>query len=394
MERRASEPRAGWQSRIEQQGLVFWQTERPDGSTVSYWNEEAHYSFTANEVYDIEATARLLMEQLIEAGDYIIEGNLFSQMGIPGWAVPRIKETWESEPPMLAGRFDFAYGHDGVPKLLEYNADTPTSLLETAIQWHWLVDVFGEGADQWNRVHEALVERWRELDRADRLPGPILHLLHTSSEKSGEDLMTIGYLAETAKQAGRQSRLLPIENVGLLEDGGFVDIAGDPIRTAFKLYPWEWLVHEDFARPMLDRMGDGPGQTTWIEPIWKMLWSNKGILPVLWRLFPDHPNLLPAYFEDERPESLTSFVRKPLLAREGANTTVVLDGGVAEEGPNQDYGAEGFVVQQYTDLGEHDGARPVLGVWTVDMEPQGLGIRESPGLITNNLSRFVPHLID
>ncbi len=394
MQRIPVEPRAGWPAIIEEQGLVYWKTDLPDGGQISYWNEEAAYSLSSSEVYDIEASARLLMEMLVEAGDAIIEENLFSRMGIPGWAVPRIRETWESEPPMVMGRFDFAYGPDGVPKLLEYNADTPTSLLETAIQWHWLVDVFGEGADQWNRVHEALVERWRELDQADRLPGPTLHLLHTSSETSGEDLMTIGYLAETAKQAGRQSRLLPIENVGLLDDFGFVDIAGDPIRTAYKLYPWEWMLREEFARPALDRMGTGAGETLWIEPIWKMLWSNKGILPVLWRLFPDHPNLLPAYFEDERPGAMSSFVRKPLLAREGANTTVVLDGQVAEEGPNQDYGAEGFVVQQYTDLGEHDGARPVLGVWTVDMEPQGLGIRESPGLITNNLSRFVPHLID
>ena len=63
-------------------------------------------------------------------------------MGIPGWAVPRIKETWESEPPMLYGRFDFAYGPDGF-KLLEYNADTPTALVETAVQWHWVQDVYG-----------------------------------------------------------------------------------------------------------------------------------------------------------------------------------------------------------------------------------------------------------
>ena len=89
-------------------------------------------------------------------------------MGIPGWAVPKIKETWESEPPMIYGRFDFAYGQDGF-KLLEYNADTPTSLVETAVQWHWVQDVYGAGGDQWNMVHELLVQRWKEL--LPRLPG-------------------------------------------------------------------------------------------------------------------------------------------------------------------------------------------------------------------------------
>ena len=143
---------------------------------MPYWHESNAYTLTSDEVYEMEASVRLLMEMLVEAGDYIIESNLFSQMGIPGWAVPRIKETWESEPPMLYGRFDFAYGPDGF-KLLEYNADTPTALVETAVQWHWVQDVYGTGGDQWNMVHELLVQRWKEL--LPRLPGDRLHLLHT-----------------------------------------------------------------------------------------------------------------------------------------------------------------------------------------------------------------------
>jgi len=332
---------------------------------------------------------------LVEAGDHIIEENLFSQIGIPGWAVPRIKETWESEPPMIYGRFDFAYGHDGVPKLLEYNADTPTGLLESAaVQWFWARDVFGDGVDQWNLLHELLVARWRELAQAGRLPGERLHLLHTNAERSGEDFMTIGYMAETARAANLMCELEAIESLGFVDGQGFVDLGGNAVRTAFKLYPWEWMVREDFGAQALEHMGDGPGQTTWIEPIWKMLWSNKGILPVLHRLFPEHPNILPAWFDGEQPAGLQNFVRKPLLAREGANAAVVLDGDVVEQGPDQDYGEEGFVVQAYTDLGDYGGgARPVLGVWTVDVEPAGLGIRESDGLLTTNTSRFVPHVI-
>jgi glutathionylspermidine synthase len=395
MDRHDSEPRQGWPAIIEEQGLIYWKTPLPDGEEIAYWHEGAHYSLTSDEVYDIEAVARLMLEMLVEAGDYIIEENLFAQLGIPGWAVPRIKETWESEPPMLYGRFDFAYGHDGVPRLLEYNADTPTGLLETAaVQWHWAKDVFGEGVDQWNLLHEMLVGRWRELAQNGRLPGERLHMLHTSAEQSGEDFMTIGYLAETARAANLMSELVAIESLGHVEGEGFVDLAGQPVRTAFKLYPWEWMVREDFGTQALEHMGDGPGQTVWIEPIWKMLWSNKGILPVLHRLFPENPHVLPAYFDGEQPDSLTSFVRKPLLAREGANTTAVIDGKVVEEGPDQDYGEEGFVVQEYTDLGDYGGgARPVLGVWTVDVEPAGLGIRESDGLLTTNTSRFVPHVI-
>jgi glutathionylspermidine synthase len=383
------EPRKGWPAIIEEQGLVYWKTELPDGSTMPYWHESNAYTLTGAEVYEMEGAAKVLLEMLVEAGDYIIEENLFSQMGIPGWAVPRIKETWESEPPMVYGRFDFSYGPEGL-KLLEYNADTPTALVETAVQWHWVQDVYGAGGDQWNMVHEALVNRWKEL--LPRIPGNPLYFLHTTSENSGEDFMTVGYMIETAREAGYNCELLPIERLGYTDELGFVDDQARPIRAAFKLYPWEWMVHEEFADEALERMGDGQGETLWIEPIWKMLWSNKGILPVLWRLYPDHPSLLPAYFEDE-PNSLTSYVRKPLLAREGANSLIVIDGREADRGPDQGYGEEGFVVQQFADLGDYDGNHPVLGVWTVDMEPAGLGIRESDGLVTNNLSRFVPHVI-
>jgi len=115
---------------------------------------------------------------------------------------------------------------------------------------------------------------------------------------------------------------------------------------------------------------------------------------VLHRLFPENPHVLSAFFDGEQPSSLTSYVRKPLLAREGANAEVVRDGDVVEKGPDQGYGEEGFVVQQYAELGEYGaGGHPVLGVWTVDMEPAGLGIRESDGLLTTNTSRFVPHVI-
>jgi glutathionylspermidine synthase len=405
VERRAITPREGWRAKVEQQGLVFWQTTAPDGTTFSYWDEEHLYAVSAEEVYEWEATARVLMEQLVEAGDFVIEHDLWDRFGIPGLAVDRIRETWEREPPMLYGRFDFALAPDGQLRLLELNADTPTCLVEAAaVQWHWLQDRFGEGGDQWNRVHEALVERWTELRTDHRLPDGHVHVLHTSAERSGEDFVTAAYLMETARQAGLRATLLPIEQLTLHETAGFLGMDGELVRSAFKLYPWEWMVREPWAVAAMERMGAGMGETQWIEPVWKMLWSTKAILPVLWHLFPGHPNLLPAFFEDDgRPVDPLGapvdvrwergYVRKPLLAREGADLQVVLDGAVVEAGPAQGYGAEGFVLQQFCDLGTYDGAHPVLGVWVVDMEPQGLGIRESDGLVTTDQSRFVPHAI-
>lgn len=392
MRRHSISPREGWQQTIESQGLVYWRTTLPDGSEISYWDESHYYAFTYDEVARMEAAVRDLMQLLVAAGDHIIARDLFGKLGIPAEAVPRIVETWEREPPMLYGRFDLAYG-TGTPKLLEYNADTPTCLVETSVQWAWMRDVFGEAGDQWNIVHEALVERWTELRTAHRLPDGHVHFLHSTADRSGEDFLTTAYLLETARESGLRTTLMPIEEVAFDDGRGFTDASGEPIRTAFKLYPWEWMLREEFGAPALGRMGFGEGRTQWIEPVWKLLWASKGILPVLWELAPGHPNLVPAWFAGEEPSHLQDYVRKPLFGREGADTTVVLGGQPVEDGPQDGYGEEGFVVQEYTDLGDFDGARPVLGVWTVDMEPQGLGIRESTGYVTNNQSRFVPHVV-
>ncbi len=150
---------------------------------------------------------------------------------------------------------------------------------------------------------------------------------------------------------------------------------------------------EPFAPNALGRMGFGVGRTQWIEPIWKLLWCSKGILPVLWKLAPGHPNLVPAWFADEVPPHVTSYVRKPLFGREGANTQVVIDGVHRGGRARLGYGDEGFVVQEYVDLGNYDGARPVLGIWTVDMEPQGLVIRESLRVRHQQPITIRPHVV-
>ena len=134
--------------------------------------------------------------------------------------------------------------------------------------------------------------------------------------------------------------------------------------------------------------------TRWIEPPWKAILSNKGILPLLWEMFPNHPNLLPAYFEDDPNAARlgSSFVRKPLYSREGANVALVRSGTtlVEQEGP---YGAEGFIRQALAPLPNFSGAYAVIGSWLVDHAPCGLSVREDANPITGNTSRFLPHAI-
>lgn len=208
--------------------------------------------------------------------------------------------------------------------------------------------------------------------------------IHFSSVRDNpEDEQTVLYLRDTCEQAGIATRAVHIDDIGWSsQQRHFVDLTGARITHCFKLYPWEWLWAEEFAA----HLASDP--VRFIEPTWKMLLSNKGLLPILWELFPGHPNLLPA-FECAQPLG-NSYVRKPKLSREGANVALVAQ-GVAVEETGGDYGQEGHIYQAAATLPEFDGNHAVCGVWVVDHEPAGLGIREDTRRITGNLSRFVPH---
>jgi glutathionylspermidine synthase len=320
----------------------------------------------------------------LRAVEQVVLMERYADFGLPEWSWPHIAESWRRSDPHVYGRFDLRYDGRRPAKLLEYNADTPTTVLEAAIlQWHWLTDLYA-GDDQWNSLHEKLVERWQEL--RDTLPGTTLHFSWSSADASGEDNVTAAYLQETAAEAGFDTVALAIEEVGFdAELQRFVDLAEAPIESIFKLYPWEWVLDDEFGKRVVDSLP----ATMWIEPLWKTLLSNKAILAILWEMYPGHPNLLPAYLD--QPGMLTEYIRKPKLGREGANMTIV--GAGFETATGGIYGEEGFVYQLLDPLPEFDGMRPALGAWIVGDSSAGLGIRETSGLITDDGAAFVPHRI-
>jgi glutathionylspermidine synthase len=405
MRRHTIAPRDHWQKSVERVGLTYHTLD--DGSP--YWDESAYWEFSAAEIDRLEAATAEIQRLALAAGDAILDAksDWLSRMHIPAVAVERIRETWVSEPPALYGRLDLAYDGRSI-KLLEYNADTPTCLVEAAVaQWYWLEERFPQ-ADQFNSLHEKLVAKWKDL--VPYVAEPV-YFAHDGGE---EDAMTIAYLRDTAQQAGIKSTAIAMRDVGWEEakkhllgaatPSRFVDLAGHPMQSVFKLYPWEWLLNDAFgehAIATMDSTEQKPiaGKVQWIEPIWKMLWSNKALLAVLWELNPNHELLLPAYLDG--PRSMQNYVRKPLVGREGAGVTVFRNWAESEYATDKGAGvnaldakaADGhFVYQQMAPMAEADGKTAVFGSWLIDGEPAGMGIRESDGLVTNNFSRFVPHL--
>jgi glutathionylspermidine synthase len=377
VERLSATPRPDWREHVERDlGFVFHTI---DGAP--YWDETAFYRFTAAEIDGIEAAtaeieqmALALVAQVVETGE-----EAYERLRIPRAAWDAIQGSWQAGEKNLYGRFDFCYGGEGPPRLLEYNADTPTALFEAAVvQWDWL-EAVSPGRDQFNSIHERLIDAWRKF-------GLGRERLYFSSVKShAEDGGTIEYLRDTAVQAGLETERIDIEDIGW--DGReFVDLGNRRIGALFKLYPWEWLITEEFGAPLLS------GVTKVIEPAWKMVLSNKAALALLWEMAPGHPNLLPTSLEPGGVEGKR--VRKPIYSREGSNVQLLeADGGVVAETGGA-YGAEGFVYQAFAPMPEFDGNYPVIGSWVVASEPAGMGIREDSTAITRDTSRFIPHYFE
>lgn len=374
MERIPVKERPNWREKMEEIGFTFHSNEGV------YWDERACYAFSAEEVDRIEEVTEELHRLCLRAVGYVIGKNLYRQIGIPEKFAPLIKRSWERRDRSLYGRFDFSYNPQGNLKLLEYNADTPTSLIESSIaQWVWLEDLFPD-RDQFNSIHEKLLEGFQQIQPELPIETPFYF---TCIKEAEEDLVNLEYLRDVALQAGLDARLIYIEDIGYSDQTQqFYDLEEKEIRFLFKLYPWEWMVKEDFGEKLL------LDSLKVMEPPWKMILSSKGILPLLWELAPSHPNLLPCYFHAGPLKG--PYVRKPIFSREGTNITVYDQWGpvMETEGP---YGDEGYIYQKAQELPCFDGYYAVIGSWIINGQAAGMGVREDETPITRDTSRFVPH---
>jgi glutathionylspermidine synthase len=367
MRRECVSPRADWRAKVEEVGFDYHTI---DGTP--YWREDVCYHFTAEEVDTLDDVTAELHSLCLEAVDRIVRQGRTQDLGFDEIAAETIEESWKSGEPALYGRMDLCWDGKGPPKLLEYNADTPTALFEASVvQWHWVEDV-KPNSDQFNSIHEKLLARWPEVARKEPL-----HFAAFLDQ--AEDRGTSEYLRDTATQAGFQTTALEVEQIGW--DGTqFVDMNEAPIRQLFKLYPWEWMWQEAFGKNIPLSKG-----VRWIEPAWKLLLS-KIILPVLWEYFPDHPNLLRASFR--RADMSGRFVSKPRFGREGEGVQLLGPGVTAE------LSDETAIFQQYVEMPHFSDRYAVIGSWVIGHEAAGIGIREDTDWVTRNTSCFVPHYFD
>ncbi|MEB2831471.1 glutathionylspermidine synthase family protein [Campylobacter upsaliensis] len=347
-------------------------------------NEANAYYEAANELYDM----------FIAAAQNVIDNDRFDELGIPFNLIDAIKMSWENEVHWhLYGRFDFAGGLDGKPiKLIEFNADTPTSLFESAIlQWAMLKQNNLDEHLQFNSIYESLMDNFKRLITLDESVEEFEEhyrgwkILFSSVAGNKEEELTTKLLAHIAKDAGFECDFAYVDEVEFGEEGIFKN--GVNYEYWFKLIPWEEIAIEEGELAMLLTQIMRNQKAIILNPAYTLLFQSKGILKILWELYPNHPLLLESSCE---PLQGKDFVRKPMFGREGANISIVKDDVKLQEniGP---YGNNKMIYQQYYELNSNENEYYQAGVFFA-YEGCGLGFRKG-GLIIDNASKFVGHII-
>jgi len=378
---------------LEKLGFV-WHTDSDDTPYISdrlvvlSESEAESYYEAGNELY----------EMFVEAGEHIVEKNLFHDIGIPFNLIETIKASWENDVHWhLYGRFDLAGGIDGQPiKLIEFNADTPTALFETAIiQWAMLKQNNLDEESQFNGLYESLVENFQRLVTLEESVENFDDLydgwkfLFTSIKGNDEEENTVKLLQHIAQEAGYDTEFAYIDEIEFSEDDGVV-YDGESYELWFKLIPWEDIALEEPDLAMILKGIILNQKAIIFNPAYTLMFQSKGILKILWDLYPNHPLLLETSFD---PLPNQKQVAKPIFGREGESVSILNADGSTEVKIDGDYESHKMVYQAYIKLPtDQNGDSYQAGLFYV-YESSAIGFRKG-GVILDNMSKFVGHVVE
>ncbi|MDD2291306.1 MAG: glutathionylspermidine synthase family protein [Aliarcobacter sp.] len=378
---------------LESIGFV-WHTDSDNSSYISdeivvISEDEANAYYEAtNELYDMFA----------EAGQYVIDNDLFHELNIPFNLVEIIKESWENEVHWhLYSRFDLAGGIDGKPiKLIEFNADTPTSLFETAIiQWAMLKKNGLDEASQFNNLYEALKDNFKriitlnsDIEKFEEYYSKLgWKILFSSISSSSEDINTTKLLQHIATEAGFNTDFEFIENVQFNDEGIYKN--DELFEFWFKLIPWENIAIEESELALILTQIIADKKAIIFNPAYTLMFQSKGFMKILWDLYPNHPLLLETSFE---PLIGKKQVEKRCFGREGANVKIINADQSIDEQTSGDYEGHKAIYQEYVEFPKDSNGNSYQAGIFYAYEACALGFRRG-GKILNNMSKFVGHII-
>jgi glutathionylspermidine synthase len=399
-------PRPNWEAQCDRDGFSFYEAQNASGTVAKYWEETRHYEFTQDEADTIASASTELHAMVLNTIDIIVQKGDYERFAlVPGMA-SLIEESWKRGDPYLYGRFDLAFmGDKSTPKLIEYNADSTTLLVESAIaQKRWAEQQY-KPLQQFNTIEQDLVDRFSYLMNTKNID--TLAFIgckpHPDNGNNHEEWDTTQYMASLASKAGMSAMLYDLSDIALDgENFTAFETNGLKLPAIFKLYPWSKFMYDLPAEVYLPNELDATSSekpfsnTTFFEPAWKAL-NSKALLPYLWENNQNHPNLLETHFVEPDsngnwPEVTNGWVRKPIYGRAGEGIVLMAEDG-NKEVTGQGYDGDGYIDQQYTQLFRKYGSSVIVGSWMIGEKTSGIGLREDAGYITTEDCLFVPHSV-
>jgi len=363
-------------------------------------------AYLTDEIVEISAAERdafytagnHLYERFVAAAEYVLDNDLLHTLGIPPNLYELIEYTWEDDRHLhLYGRFDLVGGADGLPmKVLEFNADTPTSVPETAIiQWAQLRANGIPEDRQFNFLYEALVDNFKRLKQLN--PGREPAILFSTLEGAAEDDHNVELLQTAAREAGFETAFRYVDEVIFSEING-IFIADEEGNTTqypfwFKLIPWEYIALDEPEMARILTKIVTRGLAIVLNPAYTMLFQSKAIMAHLWDLFPKDPLLLETSLKEPIGRHNYPFVEKVVLGREGANVAIFDKEGLPETARRGDYEDQIKVYQALAQLARDDKGHYYQAGLFFAYEACGVGFRRSTHRIIDNGAQFVGHWV-
>ncbi|CAF0718212.1 unnamed protein product [Adineta steineri] len=362
---------------------------RADTDTLPYYKVDQALALS------IGSTSNELHQMFLDATNYVLENDdVLKHFCIPEIFWSKIRRSWSNEKDfIMTGRFDLAF--DGKElKVFEYNADSASALFEIAvIQEKWGQAVKLEHPHMSGfQINRLLVKNWKQI--CTKLNIKRIHLLIDNDQ---DEILTSLYMQEVLKQANIDSKLCILYDDLYWKDSKIVDSDGNQVELIWKTWMWE-SVFSDYADAektgKLNQKINGEHPRLCeillnddihiIEPLWKVIPSNKAILPVLWSMFPNHPNLLCSEWTLTDDLKRSGYVKKPIVGRCGHNVTLYDTNGesVLDETQGK-FTDRNCIYQKIFSLPKHDDYYAIFGSWIIHGLFAGFGIREDKRLITD-----------
>lgn len=375
-------------------------------ATIHYITEE----FRKEIAFATEALGKIFARTVYAVQN--ADDELLLTLGIPKEALSMAHVLIRPEMVTVIGRFDFVNTVEGL-KLLEFNSDTPTSVVEAFFVNARACSFFGsESPNKGMEVHigeafKTILETYKELGYATD------SIVFSALGWHDEDRDTVNYLL---KQSGLAAKFAALEDLRISQDRlcALINDQLLPIDVWYRLHALEKLAAESDEQDqyptgahVLDLVARG--KLAIINPPSAFVAQSKALLSLIWNLHEagefytssEHllieKYMLPTYMENQFLDK-SPYVTKPIFGREGGAVCLFEANGVMVERDKDDsYWDQPMIYQKRVEMekiecntenGLYIG-RLLWGSFLVGGKASAISARVGER-ITSNLACYIP----